>query len=336
MGLHFKISGSELYDPQDAGSVTKSVHNLLFTQDEYEETRRSLKYPEFLHHISPEEVETYENVANPDHFRNLFDGTNATLVDLSPNLGTEIDGIQLSQLNDAAKNDLALMLELRKLLVFHNQDLCDKRPVFEIDFDRYFGPLHIHPVAYSAKEYPEIFSTICKPGDGSCYDSIFKDKTGDFAWHLDVSLEEYPASFSFFVAIEAPPSGCDTVFRFFETLTVVHSNLYQHKAGQLRGLRLKFKNEKSLFFSRAFVQRISGLKTQESDAIVSFLKDHFTNNPEFQVRAMHKGTDSGTIIRRLQHTTGPRHHYRITVAGEKHYLEAEERESAAHERPKAY
>ena len=72
--------------------------------------------------------------------------------------------------------------------------------------------MHIHPVAYSAKEYPEIFSTICKPGDGSCYDSIFKDKTGDFAWHLDVSLEEYPASFSFFVAIEAPPSGCDTVF----------------------------------------------------------------------------------------------------------------------------
>lgn len=67
MGPHFKISGSELYDSQDAGSVTKSVHNLVFTQDEYEETRPSLKYPEFLLHISPEEVETYENVANPDH-----------------------------------------------------------------------------------------------------------------------------------------------------------------------------------------------------------------------------------------------------------------------------
>lgn len=270
-------------------------------------------------------------------FRNLFDGTNATLVDLSPNLGTEIDGIQLSQLKDAAKNDLALMLELRKLLVFHNQDLCDKRPVFEIDFDRYFGPMHIHQVGYSAKKYSEIFSTICKPGDGSCYDSIFEDKTGDFAWHLDVSLEEYPASFSFFVAIDAPlrlryrlrepPRGLKmlvsrvaAVLRDLDCgaleLIPTQSRAAPRPAAQVQerlhalafvGVHTSRDRRKQLVLLACVCAAHQRIKDPGFRRHSELLEDHFTNNPEFQVRAMHKGTDSGTIIvwdnRILLHTT---------------------------------
>lgn len=395
MGNYYKILGSELNDPDIASGIRETLNGLILGKDDYETTLKTLKYPEFLHRTSPEKAGTYVNEPNPDHvkndkghlgdptFKNLFpEGTKVEQFDLSPNFGTEIEGIQLSELNDAAKNDLALLIEKRGLLVFRKQDLRDKGPEFAVNFGKYFGPLHIHPVSYSAKGFPEVFTTIRKSGDGSRYNDVFRNKTGDFGWHSDISFEEYPASFSFFVALEAPPSGGDTVFvdlreaykrlspvlqNFFETLTVVHSNLYQRKAAELRGQPLKVKDvsthehplvrthpvtgEKSLYFSRAFIQRIKGLKHQESDAILSFLEDHVTNNPELQVRATHRGTESGTVIvwdnrflihtatvDFLQHSTGPRHHYRLTVLGEKPYLAKDNKEKTNEEgdRPEAY
>lgn len=396
MGNYWKILGSELNDPDYAKAVTDSLNGLILGKEDYEDSLKGLKYPEFLYRTPPEKVGTYQqNQPNPDHakndkghlgdplYKNLFpEGTKVEKFDLSPNFGTEFEGIQLSELNDAAKNDLALLIEKRGLLVFRKQDFRDKGAEFAVNFGRYFGPLHVHPVSYSANGYPEVFTTIRKAGDGTRYNEEFKTKTGGFGWHSDISFEEYPASFSFFVALEAPPSGGDTVFidlreayrrlspslqKYFETLTVIHSNLYQRKYAELRGLPLKTKDvsthehplvrthpvtgEKSLYFSRGFIQRIKGLKPTESDALLSFLEDHVTNNPDIQVRATHRGTESGTVIAWdnrfllhtatvdfLQHETGPRHHFRLTVLGEKPYLaqEGKEDEIEANQRPTAY
>lgn len=399
MVSYWSPSGVELDDPkflQEVGQTGRAGRYL--SPEQLEEEKKTLKYPEYLYKTKVEESGSYNNHSNPDHikndkghlgdpeFKNLFKaGTKVEKFDLSPNYGTEIDGIQLSELDDKAKNDLALYLETRGLVVFRNQDFRDKGPKFVRDFGRYFGPLHIHPVSYSAEDYPEIFVTIRKEGDESRYDTEFKHRTGSFQWHSDVSFEEYPSSFSFFAALEAPPSGGDTVFvdlreayrrlspslqKFFETLTVVHSNYYQRRFAELYNQPSKIKEvsysehplvrthpvtkEKSLFFSRGFIQKVKGLKKSESDFILNFLEDHVLNNPEFQIRASHRGTDSRTVIAWdnrflvhtavadfLQHKTGPRHHFRLTVLGEKPYLEKDEEEnereaSPQQTRPQAY
>lgn len=393
MVTYYRIAGSELDDPEIAEQVRLFQNTLVLTADEVEEEKKKLKYPEYLHRTTAAEAGLFHNQKNPDHvkndrghlgdpdFKNLFkSGQKVTKFDLSPNFGTEVDGVQLSELDDAGKNDLALFLETRGLAVFRNQDLRDKGPQFAVDFGKYFGPLHIHPVSYSAEGYPEIFATIRKSGDGSRYDSAFAGKTGEFQWHSDISFEEYPSSFSIFVALEAPPSGGDTVFidlreaynrlseplkKFFETLTVVHLNQYQQKFAELRGQPAKVKSVstsehplvrthpvtgvKSLFFSRGFITKIKGLKASESAAILNFLEDHTLNNPEIQVRASHRGTDSRTVIAWdnrflvhtaildfLQHTTGPRHHYRITVLGEKPYFDGGATDAESDSRPRAY
>lgn len=399
MVTYWRPTGVELDDPKFVEEFKEfSRGGRYLTPDQVEEEKKILKYPEYLLKTTLAEAGTYNNHKNPDHvkndkghlgdpeFKNLFKaGTKVSKFDLSPNFGTEIEGIQLSELDDAAKNDLALYLETRGLVVFRNQDFRDKGPRFVRDFGRYFGPLHIHPVSYSAKDYPEIFVTIRKEGDESRYETEFKSKTGAFQWHSDVSFEEYPSSFSFFAALEAPPSGGDTVFvdlreayrrlspelqKFFETLTVVHSNYYQRKLADLFDHPSKIKDvsysehplvrthpvtkEKSLFYSRGFIQKIKGLKPTESDFILNFLEDHVLNNPEFQIRASHGGTDSRTVVAWdnrflvhtatadfLQHKTGPRHHFRITVLGEKPYLEKEEdgkekEQSPTQTRPQAY
>lgn len=398
MVTYWKPSGSELDDPRVVEQLKKVGNSGRYlSEEQLEQELKVIKYPEYLYKARTEDAGVYNNHENPDHvkndkghlgdpqYKNLFKpGTKVDKFDISPNYGTEIDGIQLSELDDAGKNDLALFLENRGLAVFRNQDFRDKGPKFVRDFGRYFGPLHIHPVSYSAKDYPEIFVTIRKEGDESRYESEFKNKTGGFQWHSDVSFEHYPASFSFFVALEAPPSGGDTVFvdlreayrrlspqlqKFFETLTVIHSNHYQRKIADVYGHPSRIKEvsyaehplvrthpvtgEKSIFYSRGFIQKIKGVKSSESDFILNFLEDHCLNNPEFQIRATHRGTDSRTVFvwdnrfsvhtavaDFLQHKTGPRHHFRLTVLGEKPYLEKEEEQersaSPPQTRPQAY
>ncbi|SGZ58404.1 CIC11C00000001484 [Sungouiella intermedia] len=380
MVSYWKPSGSELDDPVFYENIKKRIQaGSLADASEIDEARSHIKYPEYLTRTTLEHEGRYNTQVNPGHenndkghlgnptFENLFKSPKVKTFDLSPNLGTEIDGVQLSQLDDAGKNDLALFLETRGLAVFRNQDLRDQGPEFAVNFGKHFGPLHIHPVLYSVDDHPELLVTFRKAGDSSRYaqELLFKTHSNNFGWHSDVSFEQYPASFSFFVALEAPPSGGDTIFidlreaykrlsptlqKFFETLTVVHSNYYQNKYAELRSQVARVKGdyftehplvrthpvtgEKSLFFSSGFIQKIKGVKPSESAAILNFLEDHVTNNPEFQVRATHRGTDSRTVIAWdnrfllhsatsdfLEHETGPRHHYRITVLGEKPYFE---------------
>ncbi len=67
---------------------------------------------------------------------------------LAPAIGTEIRGLQLSQLNDLQKDELALLLAERGVVVFRDQDFKDIGVEKQKAFARYFGPLHIH-VSYS-------------------------------------------------------------------------------------------------------------------------------------------------------------------------------------------
>lgn len=370
---YFRISGSELDDPNYRELVKQAAAlNISSDPEELATEIASLKYPQYhlknskanddgnYHRENPDGAKNDKGHLGDKSFKNLFKSKDIKKFDLSPNFGTEIDGVQLSELDDTGKNDLALYLETRGLAVFRNQNLRDKGPQFSKEFGEYFGPLHVHQVSRALKEHPELLVTYRKAGDASRYDREFKNTTSRIGWHSDVSFEEYPPSFSFFVALEAPESGGDTLFldgreaykrlsptiqKFFEGLTLIHSNHYQNVGAKINGYASNTETfftehplvrkhpvtgEKSLFFSRGFVQKVKGVKPTESAAILNFLEDHVLNNPEFQVRAAHRGTDAATVIAWdnrillhsavvdfLQHETGPRHHYRITVIGER-------------------
>lgn len=63
---------------------------------------------------------------------------------LTPVIGTEIRGLQLSQLSDAQKDELALLIAERGVVVFRDQDFKDVGIERQKEFGGYFGPLHIH------------------------------------------------------------------------------------------------------------------------------------------------------------------------------------------------
>lgn len=387
--IGYQVNGSELDDPLVIEQLKKAIAaGKVFGAGDLAEEKKKVKFPQFLGEFKIEDKEKYKNLDNKDgakndkghlgnsNFKNLFPPDKKVLTfDLSPNFGTEIEGIQLSDLDDAGRNDLALFLERRGMVVFRDQDFRDKSANFAKSFGEHFGPLHIHPVSFSAEDHPEILVTYRPEGGGERFDSEFANKSSSIAWHSDISFEKYPASFSFFVALEVPESGGDTIYadtreayrrlsppiqKFLESLTAIHSNHYQNKRTELGGHIAKIKEtyftehplirthpvtgEKSLFYSRAFIQGIKGLKSSESNSILSFLEEHI-NNPEFQIRATHIGgskRNSKTVIawdnRVVLHSatldflrkeTSRRHHYRITVIGERPYLEDEKREQAS-------
>lgn len=57
---------------------------------------------------------------------------------MTPNIGTEIHGLQLSLLTDQQKNDLALLVAERGVVFFRGQDID---PYQGREFGSYFGPL---------------------------------------------------------------------------------------------------------------------------------------------------------------------------------------------------
>ena len=63
---------------------------------------------------------------------------------LTPRVGTEIRGLQLSQLSDAQKNELALLVAERGVVVFRDQDFKDIGLQKQKEFGEYFGRLHVH------------------------------------------------------------------------------------------------------------------------------------------------------------------------------------------------
>lgn len=80
--------------------------------------------------------------ANPA-LPNLLAGA-SKVYDLSPHVGTEIEGVQLSQLSKAGLDELALYAAKRGALVFRNQDFGSIGLEAQKNIARHFGPLHIH------------------------------------------------------------------------------------------------------------------------------------------------------------------------------------------------
>ena len=111
-------------------------------------------YPEFLPTWNPNQKfpsYKFEQYHDKGHaadplLSNLFPaGGDYKVKRLSPKLGSVITGIQLSQLSDAAKNDLSRFVAERGVVVFRDQDFNQGGPQAAVEFAQYFGPLYSMP-----------------------------------------------------------------------------------------------------------------------------------------------------------------------------------------------
>jgi alpha-ketoglutarate-dependent taurine dioxygenase len=92
-----------------------------------------------------EPFEFYDRGLDADKAKpNLLNHPGITLTRLTPRIGTEISGVQLSELSDAQKDELALLVAERGVVVFRDQDFKDIGTEKQKQFAQYFGRLHVH------------------------------------------------------------------------------------------------------------------------------------------------------------------------------------------------
>lgn len=319
------------------------------------------KFPEFLPTWNLKEfyppLEFFKHIdagsrADPS-FPNLLPAGQVTKKHITPKLGTEVTGVQLSQLDDAGKDELALFVAQRGVVVFRQQDFSSHGAKFSTDYGRYFGPLHIHPTSGAPKGHPEVH-VVYRRADNDDID-IFKKRNNLVQFHSDVSYELQPPATTFFTVLEGPESGGDTLFADTEEaynrlsdafkarldgLHVLHTSTDQAKFLRKQGGAEKrdpvnnihplvrvhpVTGNKSLYVNPGFARKIVELKEEESEYLLTFLFDHIAKSHDLQARAK---WEPNTVVvwdnRRVLHTaildwdnTTTRHAYRITPQGER-------------------
>lgn len=177
-----------------------------------------MKYPHYLPTWNQEEkfppLEDFEHHehgldADPTFPELLHAGVNRT--DLTPLMGSDLSGIQLSSLSNSGKDQLALFAAQRKVVIFREQDFADL-PISEaLEFGRYFGRLNVHPTTGSPKGFPEVHLAHRGAGDKTM-EKIFEARTTSITWHSDTTFERQPAGTTMMYMLESPDSGGDTIF----------------------------------------------------------------------------------------------------------------------------
>ena len=230
-----------------------------------------------------------------------------TLTPLTPTIGAEVSGVDLSApIDAAARGALRQALLDWKVLFFRDQDITTEQ---HLAFARNFGDLEVHPFAPSKPGFPEVLAIT--------HDREHPGREN--TWHSDVTWRIEPSLGSVLRAVEVPPVGGDTLFADMyaahEGLTdavkaEIEGAVAVHDFAHFRvGMRRQGKSEaeieafntaypmveqpvvrthpetgrKALYVNAAFTQSIVGLDKASSDALLKHLYAQAAI-PEYQCR----------------------------------------------------
>ncbi|WWC97352.1 hypothetical protein V866_004231 [Kwoniella sp. B9012] len=250
---------------------------------------------------------------------------------ITPRIGEEIRGVQLSQLTKEGLDDLALLAAERGVVIFRDQDFKDIGVEKQLETARHFGRLHIHPTMPYPKGIPEMHVVYKDPAAANRFSAIKPSdlqSVSSVVWHSDHTAEQQPPGYTFFVALEVPETGGDTLFvsateaykqlsdgykQTLEGLKIVHDNTSMIEYAKSKGLPARFSpqkrshplirthpatGEKILWAIGAgegngMPRYIEGFKKEESDSTLRLLNDVLQRSGDIQMRATY---EPGTVV----------------------------------------
>ncbi|EGR49572.1 uncharacterized protein TRIREDRAFT_30776, partial [Trichoderma reesei QM6a] len=231
----------------------------------------------------------------------------ATAVEeVTPLIGTELQGVQLSKLTDQQKDELALLVAERGVVFFRDQDITlDQQHALASYYGIVRQQLNMNDARNLHVGSLPVVSKIETPTNKIL---------GTSEWHGDHSFEVNPPSYTLLRMVKTPPSGGDTIFTSQTGLYDALSPAFQRAIEGLHGVHSSDKTYlasingggtphrapivtahplvrthpvtrlKSLFYNPHFVDRIQELNAQESHHILAFLREHLSNADDLTVR----------------------------------------------------
>jgi taurine dioxygenase len=223
---------------------------------------------------------------------------------LTPHIGAEINGVDLSKPIDSSLRDAIYEALLEwKVLVFRDQQITQKQ---HKAFARLFGTLHVHPMQHSKGGDPEILTVRTNA------ESKF---TAGEGWHTDVTCDEIPPLGSMLYITETPETGggdtlwadmylaydmlSDTMKQLLSGLVAVHDGAkpYLTGYGVLPPDGENYpRNEhpvivthpdtgkKLLYVNSGFTTRIKGMRPWESQMLLEGLTNFISTTPKLTCR----------------------------------------------------
>ncbi|KAL7893817.1 putative alpha-ketoglutarate-dependent sulfonate dioxygenase [Trichoderma sp. SZMC 28014] len=228
-------------------------------------------------------------------------GLATAVEEVTPYIGTELKGVQLSKLTDQQKDELALLVAERGVVFFRDQDITLDQ---QHELASYYGIQDRDP----NQQDPRHVTIIGRGGNIRGH--------GNFSgeWHGDHTYEVNPPAYTLLRLLKTPPSGGDTIFtsqtglfdklspafqKAIEGLHGVHSSDRAY-LGSINGGGTPHRYPistahplvrthpvtrlKSLFYNPTFLERIQELNAQESHHILAFLREHLSNADDVTAR----------------------------------------------------
>ncbi|KAK7225099.1 hypothetical protein V2G26_013102 [Clonostachys chloroleuca] len=277
---------------QETGSQLKFETSIDYSQDAY-------KYSHYLPHYHPglqPPLEEFEHVdvglrADPAKTA-LLTAPGSSFDIITPAIGTEVHGLQLSALDSKQRDELALLVAERGVVVFRGQDFAD------IGFDK--------------QNHPELLP-VYRDFKAGAVDNEIKNNVSSIKWHTDMSYEINGMGTTTFLALDTPKAGGDTLYLSTVAAYNALSPLYREKLHGLEATHSGFDQarvadhkeryirepietvhpvvrthpvtkSKSLYVNRLYTRRIQGLKEEESANILNFLYNHIEHGQDWHIR----------------------------------------------------
>ena len=250
--------------------------------------------------------------------------TRLRVAPLTPSIGAEVRGLDLSQGLDAdAVAAVRQALLQHKVLVFREQSLNDAQ---QITFSGYFGRVTpAHPIKNGLVEAPAIMENVLTD-DRDIYAGYDLDAEHPLrpalrprarvGWHIDITFVANPTAVTFLRGVEIPPVGGDTLFAnlealyeslspslrsWLDTLQAIHvrddaavgrppkPRFDGRETGPFAALHPLVRvhpetGKKHLFLATGFVKAIHGLRPRESAALLDFLNAELEGRADLHAR----------------------------------------------------
>ncbi|ODV58876.1 TauD/TfdA dioxygenase family protein [Ascoidea rubescens DSM 1968] len=287
------------------------------------------KVPVFLDEaiqIRNKEFPYIERAANADPEKKALFGAAEKVINLTQKIGTEIVGLQLSDLTDQQKDELALLITERVVVFFRDQKLSPQK---QLELGHYWGQVEVHAQAARVPDLDGV--TVIWPNYKSGHLTFKNNNFGNFdrkftgygnrTWHADLVHEFQPAGITHLHNDSIPDLGGDTIwsstYAAYDKLSpalqefldgkeavFVSAHGYLDRNDPFSGPKNIERRHpivrthpatgwKFLFVNRSMTKSIVGLEPPESDLILNYLFSVIEKNADIQVRFNWKPTKPG-------------------------------------------
>ncbi|OXV05416.1 hypothetical protein Egran_06816, partial [Elaphomyces granulatus] len=171
--------------------------------------------------LTPFEHYDHGKDADPT-FPDLLPSGKAQVEEITPYIGSEVCGVQLSQLTKEGKDQLALFAAQRKVVAFSDQDFAHLPIEKALEYGGYFGRHHIHQTSGAPKGFPEIH-LVHRGADERAGIQFLQCHTNSVAWHSDITFENQPPVTRYIVGYKKEES--DFLLKFLFDLIALSQDI---------------------------------------------------------------------------------------------------------------